>query len=233
MSRPTRLRLLRAHFAAGASILALGCGSEANAPAIGIAYNFGDTAFEGFLVDELERVRPQGAASLRVVGASMAYRVEGLSFLAAEVRRATMIAQDPDVLIAVGPAGSREALQVAPIYREAGIPALIPTATSRLLASAGTPPFLLAANDSVQGAFIGAFADSVLHARSAVIIHIPDEYGVGLAVGTAAELESRGVRLIDRIPIRLLWPACWNRQRPTLASGWSRASIRARSDVFC
>lgn len=231
MTRLARLRRLSACLTAGVLILAFGCGSKSDAPAIGVSYNFGDTAFEGFLVDELERVRPEGAATLRVVGGSLAYRVEGISFLAAEVRRATMFAADPDVLIAVGPAGSREALQVAPIYREAGIAGLIPTATSRLLASAGTPPFLLAANDSVQGAFIGAFADSVLHARSAVIIHIPDEYGVGLAVGTAAALESRGVGVIDRIPIRVLLDCQRPADRATHEAIADEVGLRGTPDV--
>lgn len=203
MSRPARLRRLLTRFAVGGALLALGCGRDVAAPAIGFTYSFGDTLFEAFLTDELERLRPEGAVRLRLVGGSLAFRGDGASSLGAEVRRATALSDDPTVLVAVGPGGSREALQVAPIYREAGIPQLVPTATSRLLAAAAPQPFLLAANDSVQGSFIGVFIDSVLRARSAVIIHVPDEYGIGLAVGTAAALASRGVTILDRIPMRI------------------------------
>ncbi len=187
---------------AGALLLA-GCAREQADPAIAFSFNFGDSAFEGFLIEELERVRPDGGRALRVVGGAAAFRGTIGSALSAEVRRATTLAEDPTVLVAVGPGGSREALQVAPVYRDARLAELIPTATSRLLAATGPQVFLLAANDSVQGEFIGAFADTALRARSVVVIHAPDEYGIGLASGTAVALAARGIALTDRIPMRL------------------------------
>ena len=131
-----------------------GCVREPEAPAIAFSYNFGDTLFEGFLMDELERTRPDGGRRIRVMGGSTSFRGGDGSSLSAEVRRATVLAEDRTVIVAVGPGGSREALQVAPIYRDAGLAELLPTATSRALSAAGATALLLAANDSLQGAFI-------------------------------------------------------------------------------
>lgn len=203
MSRSVRSRLLALVLVTGASLFAATCASDVAEPTIAFSYNFGDTSFEGFLMDELERTRPEGGERIRVVGGAATFRSEGGGALSAEVRRATQLAEDASVLVAVGPGGSREVLQVVPIFRDAGLAQIIPTATSRRLGAAGPGVFLMAPNDSVQGAFIGAFADSVLHARTAVIIHVPDEYGIGLAAGTAAAFAARGVRLADRIPMRL------------------------------
>jgi branched-chain amino acid transport system substrate-binding protein len=93
-------------------------------------------------------------------------------------------------------------LQVAPVYRRARLANLAPTATSRALANIGDWTFLMAPNDSLQGEFIGAFADTALGARTAAIFYAPDEYGIGLATGTEAALARRGVRLLDRVPVR-------------------------------
>ncbi len=196
------LRLSRLALMLGAGALAA-CTADVREPAIGYSYNFGDTAFEGLLNDELERTRPEGGVRIRVVGADAAFRQPGMSALSAEVWRATALAADPDVVVSVGPGGSREALQVAPIYREARLADLVPTATSRLLAGAGDYTLRLAVDDSAQGAFIGAFADSVLHARVGIIVHVPDEYGMGLAAGTSAAFTARGITLLDRVVMRL------------------------------
>ncbi len=196
---------LRLLLLAGAAGIAACGAAEADAPAVAFTYNFGDTAFQAFLEEELERHRTPDAVRLRVVGAQGDFRDSlGLGALSAEVARATALVRDPTVIVAVGPGGSREVLQVAPIYREGGLPDLVPTATSRLLAGLGPLTFLLAPDDSVQGEFIGAFADSVLGARSAVILQVPDEYGIGLAAGTASAFAARGVRVLDRITIRLI-----------------------------
>ena len=208
-----------------------GCVPEPAAPAIGFSSNFGDTLFEAFLMDELERTRPEGGRRIRVMGSSVAFQGREGSPLSAEVRRATTLAEDPTVIVAVGPGGSREALQVAPIYRDAGLTELIPTATSRILAASGPTALLLAADDSVQGDFIGAFVDSVLHARAAVIIHVPDEYGVGLAAGTAAALVARGIPLTDRIPMRLVLDCTDSTGRAAHEAIADEAALRGIPDV--
>lgn len=185
-------------------LLAAACRGERAAPAIAFTYNFGDTTLTSFMQAEVDRTRPDGGLPIRVVGGELrGWREIAGTALAAEVQRATELAADPDVIVAVGPGGSREALQVAPVYRAARLADIVPTATSRLLETAGDYTFVVVPNDSLQGTFIGAFADSVLGARRVAIFYVPDEYGIGLGAGTEAALRSRGVALLDRIPMRL------------------------------
>ncbi len=122
--------------------------------------------------------------------------------LPGEVNRALRLSARPDLVAVVGPGGSREALQSAPIYREAGIPHVIPTATSRRLRDLGQGTYVLAPNDSLQGDFIGAFAAGFLLARRALLFYVPDEYGVGLAAGAGASLAARGIALVDQVPVQ-------------------------------
>jgi branched-chain amino acid transport system substrate-binding protein len=223
-------RLTRLALVLGAGALAA-CGTEVREPAIGYSYNFGDTAFESLLNDELERTRPEGGLRIRVVGADAAFRAPGMSALSAEVWRATALASDPSVIVSVGPGGSREALQVAPIYREAKLADLVPTATSRLLADAGAYTMRLAVDDSAQGAFIGAFADSVLRARVGIIVHVPDEYGMGLAAGTSAAFAARGIRLLDRVVMPLTLDCRTPEQRAAHTAIASEVALRGVPDV--
>lgn len=171
-------------------------------PAIGFTVSWGDGPLEAYMQEAVNRAA--GAEPLRILGREVGSLEDlGTSALAAEVTRATRLAADPSVLVVVGPGGSREALQVAPIYRDAGVVNIAPTATSQLLPSAGPWTLRMAPNDSVQGAFMGAFADTSLHARRAAIFYVPDEYGIGLAKGVAAELMARGVTILERVPMRI------------------------------
>lgn len=181
-----------------------GCEARIRDPAIGFTYNWGDTTLESAIRAELALRAPSGTAPIRLVatvsGGSAAY---GTTPLTAEVQRASVLAGNPEIVVVVGPGGSREALQVTPIYGAADMPVLVPTATSRLLASAGPLTFRLAPDDSVQGEFIAAFADTALQVRELAIFYVPDEYGVGLAAGAASAATGRGLSVLERSPIRL------------------------------
>lgn len=166
-----------------------------------MAYTTADDALMRFFQGEVDRSRPDGTPAIRIVGFERAEAGADGSPLAAEVRRAERFVADPDVMVAIGPGGSREVLQVAPIFREAGLMQVVPTATSRSLRQAGDHAFLLSPDDSLQGVFLGAFADTARGARRAAIFYVPDEYGIGLASGTAAALATRGVRLLERTPV--------------------------------
>ncbi len=179
------------------------CADRPSSPAIALTYNWGEAGFLEFLQAEVDRVASPGAPTIRIVdGRGIDFLGTAQSLLAAEVNRAAHFAGDESVIVAVGPGGSREALQVAPVYRRAGLAHLVPTATSRLLAGVGEWAFLMAPSDSLQGEFIGAFADTALKARRAAILYVPDEYGVGLAAGTEATLAARRIELLARIPMR-------------------------------
>lgn len=184
------------------ALVVLACERGPASPAIGFTYSWGTSPLERVIQQEVDAARPRGGDSVRVVSAAQGdWQSLGETMLAAEVARAAVLAENPTVLAVVGPGGSREALQVAPIYAAEGLPSLVPTATSRLLLDAGPTSFIIAPNDSVQGVFIAAYADSTLRARHAAIVYVADEYGVGLSAGTEAEFTRRGVTLVSRIPL--------------------------------
>jgi ABC-type branched-subunit amino acid transport system substrate-binding protein len=180
------------------------CGDRVRDPAIGFTYNWGDTTLETAVRAELALRADAGESPTRLIATdSGGWAAYGTTPLTAEVQRATRLAANPEIVVVVGPGGSREALQVAPVYGAAEMPLLIPTATSRLLAGAGELTFRLAPDDSVQGEFIAAFADSALRVRRLAIFYVPDEYGIGLAAGAASAASARGIELLERAPIRL------------------------------
>lgn len=180
------------------------CGDQVRDPAVGFTYNWGDTTLETAIRAEIAISAAEGGPAIRLVATdSGGWAAYGTTPLTAEVQRATLLAANPEVVVVVGPGGSREALQVAPVYGAADMPVLIPTATSRLLENAGALTFRLAPDDSVQGEFIAAFADTALALRHLAIFYVPDEYGIGLAAGAARAATSRGLTILERAPIRL------------------------------
>ncbi|MBX3175159.1 MAG: ABC transporter substrate-binding protein [Gemmatimonadaceae bacterium] len=188
--------------------VALGCGEAAGVPAVGFTYTFGPSPVDSVLQEEVDLAGGAGADSVRLlISPEGGFKVFAAAVLPAEVARAAWLVDNPEVLAVVGPGGSREALQVAPLYEAAGLADLVPTATSRALATAGHTTLPISPNDSVQGAFIAAFADSALRARRAAIIYVADEYGIGLAAGTAAEFHARGIEEVARVPLST-WRAC-------------------------
>lgn len=181
------------------------CGERGDAPAIGFTYNWGDAELEAFVRHEIHRGASAPRDSIQLVTSREGgWQTYGETILAAEVSRASLISARDEVVVVVGPGGSREALLVAPVYRTAGMPVLVPTATSRLLREAGDHLFLLSANDSIQGEFIATFADSALGAKRLAVFYVPDEYGIGLAAGTASTVAARGLTLVARSPLRLV-----------------------------
>jgi len=118
-----------------------------------------------------------------------------------EVERAQKIVVTPGLVAVVGHGNSRGSLAAAPVYNEAGIPQVVPTSTSRRLATAGPWTFTLAPNDSIEGAFIGDYAAGPLRARSVTIYFVNDEYGVGLRDGVKARLRERNVAVLDEVSV--------------------------------
>lgn len=208
------------------------CGRGTSEPTIGFTYNWGDVNLERFVAEELERARPEGAVAIRLRTSSEGgWQAFGASPLAAEIGRATALAADSNVLAVVGPGGSREVLQVARVYAEAELGAIIPTATARLLAESGPLIFRMAADDSVQGAFITAFADSALGARRLAIFHTPDEYGIGLAAGTASTAAGRGIAVMEQSAVRLVQPCRSTEERAYYATLVSALAASGKPDV--
>ena len=184
-----------------ATLLASACADEPPTVVIGFASNMGSPSAADVAQAALTESHRPGTPTIVVLASEQAPPpVAGR--LLGEVDRALRYAKDSAVVALVGPGGSREALQTSPFYRDAGIANVIPTATSRLLRDLGPLSFLLAPNDSVQGEFIGQFVAERLHAKAAAIMYVPDEYGVGLAAGSAVAMGNRGVKITTRLPVR-------------------------------
>lgn len=137
-----------------------------------------------------------------------------------EVGRAERFSETPGLIAVVGHGGSRGSLAAAPVYNARRVPQVVPTGTSRLLSRVGPWTFVLAPNDSLEGAFIGSFAAEKLGARRVAIFYVNDEYGTGLRDGVVAELRARGAAAVDQVAfnagsdLALLVEASLTRARP-------------------
>ena len=114
---------------------------------------------------------------------------------------ATYLTQLPGIAAVVGHADSRGTLFAAPIYGEARIPLLAPTATSRRLRAVNPWVFMMAPDDSVEAEFIAEFAVRTLGAHAVAVFYDNDEYGIGLRDGLRDALAARGLRPIAEEPI--------------------------------
>jgi branched-chain amino acid transport system substrate-binding protein len=118
----------------------------------------------------------------------------------AEAARAQRLVSVPGLVGVVGHAGSRGSLVAAPVYVAAGVPLIVPTATSRRLRDLGPWVFMLAPNDSLEGAFIGAFGAERLGARRFAIFYVNDEYGAGIRDGLKEWTRGSVASLVDEVP---------------------------------
>ncbi|HMG19475.1 MAG TPA: ABC transporter substrate-binding protein, partial [Gemmatimonadales bacterium] len=118
-----------------------------------------------------------------------------------EVDGAAQLTALTGVVAVVGHQDSRSTLLAAPVYDEARIPLVVPTATSRAIGTASPWIFPLAPNDSQEGAFIAAFATRALGAQAVALLYDNDEYGRGLRDGLRAALAAAGRRLTAEAPI--------------------------------
>lgn len=123
------------------------------------------------------------------------------TYSAREVDVATQLAALPGIVAVVGHQDSRSTLLAAPVYDEAGVPLVVPNATSRALAAAGRWVFPVAPSDSQEGAFIAEFATRVLRARRIALLYDNDEYGRGLRDGVRDALAAAGTPLVADAPI--------------------------------
>jgi branched-chain amino acid transport system substrate-binding protein len=118
----------------------------------------------------------------------------------AAFRRAEWALALPDLVAVVGHESSASALTAAPLYQEAGIPFVIPTATTRRLRGL-KGVFPLAPDDSLQGAFLARFASQRFGARRPVVFFVNDAYGFGLRYGVVQEFAALGNAVLEEIPI--------------------------------
>jgi branched-chain amino acid transport system substrate-binding protein len=116
----------------------------------------------------------------------------------AEVALAERIASDPTVVAVVGHYRSRGSLAAAPVYEHAGIPQIVPGATSRLLREKGPWTFVLAPTDSEQALFLASQAEA-MNLRHVVLLYSGEPYGEGLNKAIRPALAAHHIAVEDEV----------------------------------
>jgi len=108
-------------------------------------------------------------------------------------------ASNEAIVAMVGPVFSGESAAAGPIYEEAGLPFVTPSATNPDLSANGwTNFFRTVATDAAQGPVAAQFIAENLGATSVAVIDDSGEYGRGLADIVASSLEEAGVEVVFR-----------------------------------
>jgi branched-chain amino acid transport system substrate-binding protein len=121
---------------------------------------------------------------------------------------ATSMNANANIVAVVGPAGSQEVVNSAPIFKRGGMGYLSSSATRTTLTTPtsdhpqrDTPVgifFRDVPNDSIQGPTIGQYVRKKLKAKRVVVIDDQTAYGVPLADGVVAYLRSHGASSVTR-----------------------------------
>lgn len=117
------------------------------------------------------------------------------------VSRALEMVENPGLVAVVGHAGSRGTLSAAPIYQEAGVPLLAPSATSDAMGELGPGVFRIVPGNRQEGAFMARFALEEMDARSGLVFYVPDEYGTSLRDGIREAFQAGNGRILDEVPV--------------------------------
>ncbi len=95
---------------------------------------------------------------------------------------ATEAAGNESIIGIVGPAFSGESAAAGPIFAEAGVPTITPSATNPTLADNGWDTFHRAlGNDATQGPAAATYIQDTIGAQKVFVIDDASEYGAGLA----------------------------------------------------
>lgn len=95
---------------------------------------------------------------------------------------ATSAAGDEKIIGVVGPAFSGESAAAGPLFAEAGLPTITPSATNPALADNGWDTFhRMLGNDASQGPAAATYISDVVGAKKVFVMDDASEYGKGLA----------------------------------------------------
>jgi len=115
---------------------------------------------------------------------------------------ANKLAADPTVVGVAGHLFSGATFAAAPIYEEAGIPMLSPSATNPGLTQQGWKVFNRTPfTDAAQGAAAADYIYNTLGFRKIAVLHDGEDYGKGLAEITAASFEELGGEVVELMGI--------------------------------
>lgn len=112
---------------------------------------------------------------------------------------ANQAAGDDSVIAVIGPAFSGESAAAGPIYEQAGLPMISPSATNPELSQNGwTNWFRTVATDATQGPVAAKYIAENLGAEKVAVIDDSSEYGKGLADIVESSLEEAGAEVVFR-----------------------------------
>ena len=112
---------------------------------------------------------------------------------------ANQAAGDESVIAVIGPAFSGESAAAGPIYEQAGLPMISPSATNPDLSQNGwTNWFRTVATDATQGPVAAKYIAENLGAEKVAVIDDSSEYGKGLADIVESSLEEAGAEVVFR-----------------------------------
>jgi branched-chain amino acid transport system substrate-binding protein len=115
---------------------------------------------------------------------------------------ATEVAGDDSIIGVVGPAFSGESAAAGPIFAEAGVPTISPSATNPTLSENGWDTFHRAlGNDATQGPAAATYIKDTLKAKATFVIDDASEYGAGLAGIVEDDLGGNAVAGTDTIQV--------------------------------
>lgn len=102
---------------------------------------------------------------------------------------ARSITEEESMVAIVGPYFSGESLAAGPIFTDAGIPWVTPSATNETIDDQGFDTFFRAvANDAEQGPVAAEYIGSVLQPQTVAVVHDNQDYSKGLADTVLSEL---------------------------------------------
>ncbi|HEY0903309.1 MAG TPA: branched-chain amino acid ABC transporter substrate-binding protein [Marmoricola sp.] len=114
---------------------------------------------------------------------------------------ATQASGNEKIIGVVGPAFSGESAAAGPIFAEAGLPTVSPSATNPALADNGWDTFHRAlGNDATQGPAAAKYIQDTLQAKAVFVMDDASEYGAGLA---GIVEESLGDAVVDTDTIQV------------------------------
>jgi branched-chain amino acid transport system substrate-binding protein len=112
---------------------------------------------------------------------------------------ANQIAADESIVAVVGPSFSGETNAAGPIFEQAGVPFVSPSATNPDLSDQGwTHFFRTVATDATQGPVVARFIADNLGATSVAVVDDSSDYGKGLADIVEESLEENDVEIVYR-----------------------------------
>jgi len=175
-----------------AALWPLACGTEPRVAVIGMTGIAPDTLYLDGMADSLmAEAHPIRVEIFDGGQSNDAYR--------SAIDEARRIAGLPGLVAIVGHRDSRSTLVVGPVYRDAGIPLVVPNATSRAIEKLGLRVFMMSADNGEEGTFLARVAVDSLRARRVSVFHLSDEFGTDIDDGIRSALDRNGVTVLDDV----------------------------------